>query len=294
MRHEEPATLNLYRETDSLRPHLFKTTHKKKRKKEQVEKGFYKAVLHMEKHTKKILNLIVTNFHYALCYDNEWSLAATSLIYNKIAGTQEEAAEAYDIAAIKFRGVNAVTNFDITRYDVERIMASNTLIAGELARKNKEIGPGNEGTNQNPPGNSHKAVIHQDNGSNTDWKMVMYQSSQQADHQHKAHTLSLTQDNVSGMDTMGSSVQQEMENAAKINGTHVSNACSLVTSLSSSREGSPDRNSRSILFSIPPTRLFNNAVGSANSWNIPAAAAAQVRPAISMPQMPVFAAWTDG
>ena len=53
--------------------------------------------------------------------------------------TQKEAAEAYDIAAIKFRGVNAVTNFDITRYDVERIMTSNTLFvfAGELARRNK-------------------------------------------------------------------------------------------------------------------------------------------------------------
>ncbi|RRT41011.1 hypothetical protein B296_00038876 [Ensete ventricosum] len=49
--------------------------------------------------------------------------------------TQEEAAEAYDIAAIKFRGPNAVTNFDIGRYDVKRICSSNHLIGGDLAKR---------------------------------------------------------------------------------------------------------------------------------------------------------------
>ncbi|RRT47430.1 hypothetical protein B296_00031916 [Ensete ventricosum] len=48
--------------------------------------------------------------------------------------TQEEAAEAYDIAAIKFRGVNAVTNFDMTRYDVERIVRSNLPVGGITRR----------------------------------------------------------------------------------------------------------------------------------------------------------------
>lgn len=54
-------------------------------------------------------------------------------------GTEEEAAEAYDIAAIKFRGLNAVTNFDMSRYDVKSILESNTLpIGGGAAKRLKE------------------------------------------------------------------------------------------------------------------------------------------------------------
>jgi AP2-like factor (ANT lineage) len=54
------------------------------------------------------------------------------------AGTQEEAAEAYDIAAIKFRGLNAVTNFDMSRYDVKSILDSSALPIGSAAKRLKE------------------------------------------------------------------------------------------------------------------------------------------------------------
>ena len=51
-----------------------------------------------------------------------------------VTATEEEAAEAYDIAAIKFRGVNAVTNFEMNRYDVEAIAKSSLPIGGAAKR----------------------------------------------------------------------------------------------------------------------------------------------------------------
>ncbi|KAL6863791.1 hypothetical protein ACP4OV_016694 [Aristida adscensionis] len=64
-----------------------------------------------------------------------WQARISKDLYLGSFDTQEEAAEAYDVAAIKLRGLKAVTNFDITRYDVEKIVASSTVLAGELARR---------------------------------------------------------------------------------------------------------------------------------------------------------------
>lgn len=55
-----------------------------------------------------------------------------------MAGMQEEVAEAYNIAVITFRGLNAITNFDMSRYDVKSILDSSALPIGSAAKRLKE------------------------------------------------------------------------------------------------------------------------------------------------------------
>ncbi|GJT91109.1 AP2-like ethylene-responsive transcription factor AIL6 [Tanacetum coccineum] len=61
-------------------------------------------------------------------------VAGNKDLYLGTFATEEEAAEAYDIAAIKFRGMNAVTNFEMNRYDVEAISSSSLPVGGSGKR----------------------------------------------------------------------------------------------------------------------------------------------------------------
>ncbi|KAM1073881.1 hypothetical protein COP1_018962 [Malus domestica] len=209
-------------------------------------------------------------------------VAGNKDLYLGTFSTQEEAAEAYDIAAIKFRGLNAVTNFDITRYDVDQIMSSNTLLASELAKRNKEVVPVNEATNQNNVaqiGNGEAVVSLKNISEGEDWEMALYQSSsQQLDQkQLSAETRNVT--------------QAEAEDSGKMGAAHFSNASSLVTSLGSSREGSPDKSSQPSFFGMPPSasKFFTSSSDAVSSW-IPTV---QSRPALTNPHMRIFTAWTD-
>ncbi|XP_043713969.1 AP2-like ethylene-responsive transcription factor ANT isoform X2 [Telopea speciosissima] len=226
-------------------------------------------------------------------------VAGNKDLYLGTFSTQEEAAEAYDIAAIKFRGVNAVTNFDITRYDVERITASNTLLAGELAKRNKDT-ESREFAVDHPASASASAqnsiaeasVSQEKTGDCADWKVVMYQSSDQTItcvEPIDQKPMNYRNPSFSGAlhDLIG--IDHGVDDSAK-QGTYLSNASSLVTSLSSSREGSPDRNGLPMLFakSTAASKLVG-PTATMNAW-IPSA---QLRPAIAMAHMPGSAAWSD-
>ncbi|CAA3025479.1 AP2-like ethylene-responsive transcription factor AIL6 [Olea europaea subsp. europaea] len=61
-------------------------------------------------------------------------VAGNKDLYLGTFATEEEAAEAYDIAAIKFRGASAVTNFEMSRYDVDSIAKSPLPVGGTAKR----------------------------------------------------------------------------------------------------------------------------------------------------------------
>ncbi|XP_008651822.1 AP2-like ethylene-responsive transcription factor CRL5 [Zea mays] len=221
--------------------------------------------------------------------------------------TQEEAAEAYDVAAIKFRGLNAVTNFDITRYDVDKIMASNTLLPGDLARRRKD-----DASDDNPAPAAAAAIAiaepaaHQPaagvNDASETWKHVVASAALAAaprdNHHHRHHDVlsgeafSVLHDLVATAADGGAGHHHHHAHSAAHHVPMSSATSSLVTSLGNSREGSPDRGGGlSMLFSKPPQAAKPmSPLMPLGSW---ASATASARAAVSIAHMPVFAAWTD-
>ncbi|XP_047328288.1 AP2-like ethylene-responsive transcription factor ANT [Impatiens glandulifera] len=147
-------------------------------------------------------------------------VAGNKDLYLGTFGTQEEAAEAYDIAAIKFRGLNAVTNFDISKYDVEKIIASPDLLSAELARKtNKDSSGHNHNHNRN------SCDQKPENGTVSDWKNVENYpvASFSMAMMHDLIGLDSVETNTNPMSLLGSSMDQVKEGGSSLFGAKVSN-----------------------------------------------------------------------
>ncbi|CAI9265366.1 unnamed protein product [Lactuca saligna] len=173
-------------------------------------------------------------------------VAGNKDLYLGTFSTQEEAAEAYDVAAIKFRGVNAVTNFDVSRYDVDGIIASSTLLTRELARRN---------TTTTLEGGFIRKGQHAQPNNNYDNQQSVCDSTLESLHQNLKNNNNdpheLINSDISPMDIQ------------------FFNPCSSNTSLSCSREESPNGISASMT------------------------STANVGSRVSSGHFPVFAAWTD-
>ncbi|KAK9740529.1 hypothetical protein RND81_03G042000 [Saponaria officinalis] len=202
-------------------------------------------------------------------------VAGNKDLYLGTFSTQEEAAEAYDVAAIKFRGPSAVTNFDISRYHVQKIMASNTLLAGEQAKRDmvETIKP----TLESPLARTAEDCSH--------LSIMPYHDSQaqqlpnpgynHGDYANPSFSLAL-------QDIVGNEAN---DNSVKLGSAQFSNGSSLVTSLDSSREGSPREGS---LLSSQFGSRFVGLVSEVSPWIAVAQASA-----IPVTNLPVFAAWGD-
>uniref|UniRef100_A0A9I9DDG4 AP2/ERF domain-containing protein n=1 Tax=Cucumis melo TaxID=3656 RepID=A0A9I9DDG4_CUCME len=186
-------------------------------------------------------------------------VAGNKDLYLGTFGTQEEAAEAYDIAAIKFRGANAVTNFDTSRYDVERIIASSSLLSGDFARRKKEHKPTNSIEHKEPKQNVTQTDEGSEISNNLDWRAVFHDnllldpSASVESIDQKSMNSSGYMNHVIGV-VETESCNQEIVNDSKKYKARFSNASSVVSSLSSSRETSPDKSngSSSVLFAKSP------------------------------------------
>lgn len=175
-------------------------------------------------------------------------------------------------------------------------MASNTLLAGELARRNREIEPANieavaDFAHCSLARSGVEGIQNESNndGSVSGWKMVLYNSQPQSQQGSNCMTssYSVAVQDLAGMESVSLGHPTEGDHH-RLRGPHFSNPASLVTSLGSSREGSPERAGPGLGFEKPPlgSKFMSPPAGPVSSpWFPPTA--------ISMSHLPVFAAWGD-
>ena len=130
--------------------------------------------------------------------------------------------------------MNAVTNFDITRYDVDKIMESSSLLPGDEARKVKAV-------DAPPMHSSSSRELNPAEGSSMEdtgvWRMVLHGTPQQAAPCAEVIDLrrgimgddprSSLQDGIAGFDVESSAHDIDVSGKISGGGVNCSNSSSL-------------------------------------------------------------------